>query len=149
MKRSHRIVRGFAAYLAFLAGLAWAGLEALAYSMCDNTVVEKKTSPEGGLEAVVFVRNCGATTGFSTHVSVQSSGRELANRAGNVFTAGSGEADVRPGPAGGPEAHVEWLSSDTLLIRYDDWSSVFQRRSSHMGVSLRYRRYSYSERFSP
>jgi len=37
---------------------------------CGNTIVEALPSPDGSHKAVVFVRNCGATTDFSTQMSV-------------------------------------------------------------------------------
>ena len=52
-------------------------------SLCGNTLLAETPSPEGNLRAVVFERNCGATTSFSTQVSVDaalraaSTGREL------------------------------------------------------------------------
>jgi hypothetical protein len=38
--------------------------------MCGNYVVAEKISPDGRRKVVVFQRDCGATTGFSTQVSL-------------------------------------------------------------------------------
>jgi hypothetical protein len=37
---------------------------------CGNAVLQDLPSPEGRRHAVVFTRDCGATTAFSTQVSV-------------------------------------------------------------------------------
>jgi hypothetical protein len=38
--------------------------------MCKNIVYKEYASPNAQLKAVVFARDCGATTGFSTQVSI-------------------------------------------------------------------------------
>src|SRR5437763_925426 len=41
------------------------------FSSCANDIVRKEMAPDGNaLEAFVFQRACGATTGFSTQISV-------------------------------------------------------------------------------
>jgi hypothetical protein len=54
--------------------------------MCGNSIVRRIASPDARYEAVLFERNCGATTGFATHVSVVSAGDEVTG-GGNAFAA--------------------------------------------------------------
>jgi len=53
--------------------------------MCANTVISSSTSPNGKWKVVLFERNCGATTGFSTQISLLESGEKLTNEAGNIY----------------------------------------------------------------
>jgi hypothetical protein len=54
---------------------------------CDNDKVVETFSPNGQFKAVTFRRNCGATTSYSTHVSILPASSKLPNEAGNVFIA--------------------------------------------------------------
>jgi hypothetical protein len=53
--------------------------------MCGNTVIREVLSPDHRIKAVVFQRDCGATTGFSTQVSLLSAQATLPNYSGNIF----------------------------------------------------------------
>jgi hypothetical protein len=54
---------------------------------CENEVVERVPSPDGSREVVVFTRNCGATTDFSTQISILPAGGVLPSRSGNTYIA--------------------------------------------------------------
>jgi hypothetical protein len=56
-------------------------------SLCGNGIISEASSPGATKRAVVFESSCGATTGFSTHVSVMNAGEALPDSAGNVFDA--------------------------------------------------------------
>jgi len=62
---------------------------------CENTILSEAGSPNGRLNAVLFERYCGATTGLSTQVSVLRSGIRP-DVSGNAFV-----ADTNNGAAGG------------------------------------------------
>lgn len=51
---------------------------------CDDEVVSTVASPSHTTSAVVFNRNCGATTGFNTQVSIVQAGASPSG-AGNVL----------------------------------------------------------------
>ncbi len=55
--------------------------------MCANTVITSSTSPNDKWKVVLFERNCGATTAFSSQISLLESGEELTNEAGNIYIA--------------------------------------------------------------
>ena len=95
--------------------------------LCDNEIVETMASPNGELAVVVFTRNCGATTGYSTQVSILKAGTELPNEAGNVFIAQS-EVNVAP----------KWLSANRLVLAGVSGSSGSIRGSSADGVVVEY-----------
>ncbi len=55
--------------------------------MCANTVISSNPSPNIKWKAVLFERNCGATTGFSSQISLLEKNEELQNEAGNIYIA--------------------------------------------------------------
>ncbi len=59
----------------------------LVSGMCANTVIASSASPGGKWKVVLFERNCGATTGFSSHISLLESDDQLANETGNIYVA--------------------------------------------------------------
>ena len=105
---------------------------------CDNVETARVTSPQGGHDAVVFRRDCGATTGFSTHVTILPTGKPLANRAGNAFTADSNHGAAPESPDGGPEVSVEWLSEKRLLVLHHRSARTFLSASHAAGVDVSY-----------
>jgi len=54
-------------------------------SGCENTEQQRVPSPNGRFELVIFERNCGATTDFSTQVSLVDRGAKLIDRPGNAY----------------------------------------------------------------
>lgn len=104
---------------------------------CGNTVLQDAVSPDGRRHAVVYVRNCGATTGFGTDVSILPSVRGVRG-AGNVFVADAdhGRAPERPG--GGLAVTARWLDRRTLELRYDGRARVFRRDERHDDTNVRY-----------
>jgi len=104
---------------------------------CGNDVVSRKTSPDGQREAVMFQRDCGATTGFSTQISIIDAGDKLSG-IGNTFRADDDHGIARAGDWGGPWAEMKWLSPDRLLIRYAAQSRLFEQGNHVEGVEITY-----------
>ena len=57
--------------------LLTAALMAGCGSTCDNEISQSISSPSGAMKTVVFHRECGATVGFNTQVSILPSNRRL------------------------------------------------------------------------
>ena len=114
------------------------GLSRVGDSMCGVTVVRRTPSPNGRLEAVLFERNCGATTDFVTNLSVVRAGTSISNDGGNLLVADSdgGRAPLASGHV--IPVSVEWIGSDSLIVRYDRRARVFHRVESAHGVPVRY-----------
>jgi hypothetical protein len=81
--------------------------------LCDEDLVSESTSPGNQTVAKVFIRNCGATTGYLTHVNLKSTWSYF-NTAwvgtisqGEVFGNGC-ERDVR----------LVWIDESNLEITY-------------------------------
>ena len=104
---------------------------------CSNTIVSRARAPDGRHEAVMFQRDCGATTGFSTQMSVLDASGELAG-AGNAFRADDDHGVARAGEWGGPWAEIRWLSPDHLLVRYAAKSRLFEQKEELSGVRITY-----------
>lgn len=81
----------------------------LAFSdMCGNEVWANYPSPDGRLQAVVFQRDCGATTSLSTQVTILQANDDLPNRSGDVLVIDGDPDTVAP--------KISWLSDESLVI---------------------------------
>jgi hypothetical protein len=87
--------------------------------MCGHQIVRHRLSPDGSLNAVTFEFDCGATTGFSTHISIIPAHADLPNEAGNAFTTWDRDGVVPLGSWGGPITHLRWINDRKVEIRYD------------------------------
>jgi hypothetical protein len=103
---------------------------------CDNTLVHVVKAPDGQKSAVIFERSCGATTGFSTQISILPPD-EMPSDRGNVFVANL-HGGGTPAAWGGPWADVQWLSSQQLLIRYDTAAVVYRAQETIPGANIRF-----------
>lgn len=104
---------------------------------CTNTVVTSAVAPDGRHSAALFQRDCGATTGFSSQISLVAPGEDPSG-AGNVFRADDDHGAAVAGTWGGPWAEMKWLAADHLLIRYATKSRVFNRADHVDGIRLTY-----------
>ena len=85
----------------------------------------------------MFQRDCGATTGFSTQVSVVAQG-EQPSGSGNAFRADDDHGAAAAGTWGGPWAEIRWLAPDQLLIRYAAKSRLFEQEDEVSGIRISY-----------
>ncbi len=106
-----------------IAGLLWSA----ACRLCANEIVSEAHSPDERLRAVVFRRDCGATTDFTLHVSVLGATEPLSNDEGNVFRAGN---DGRTPPV---EVKVAGQDSRHLLVRFPARARIY-RQSAIVGT---------------
>ena len=102
--------------------------------LCGNKVIREAASPDSDLKAVVFERDCGATTAFSTQISILDAGDELSGSA-NTFVIDQGQ--LLDG-WNGPWASVKWVGPRSLEIRYDATARAFEQDSSVNGVAVSY-----------
>lgn len=95
---------------------------------CGNETLADVAAPSGDKRAVVFTRNCGATTEFSAHVSVIAVGDALPDRGGNVLSVGADHLST--------DIDIEWTAPDSLSVRYRVPSGVFAAESRPTGVAV-------------
>ncbi len=106
--------------------------------LCGNDVLTEHRSPDGTMKAVVFVRNCGATTSYSTQLSILDADDSLPAGAGNTFIADTDHGRVLPGPGGGPAVEVVWTGKQSLAISFAARIRVFKQESSVDGIHIEY-----------
>jgi len=104
---------------------------------CQNTILSSTASPDGERHAVLFMRDCGATTDFSTQASILRD-EALPTGAGNLFIADGGSASAPPTDHGGPWAEVVWQGPRRLLVRYDSMAEVYKQQDQVAGVTVTY-----------
>ena len=90
-----------------LAGFLWIFMCATE-NMCGNEIFKEVSSPDFEFKAVIFQRDCGATTGFSTQVSVIPITETLPNEGGNVLIIDGHPSDT--------QLEISWLSNSELKI---------------------------------
>jgi hypothetical protein len=96
---------------------------------CSDTPKSKATSADGRLMANVYERNCGATTDFSSMVSVQSTSDKFRAEEGLLFVA-KGRYDLS----------VAWTGPRTLLITCTSCSrsNVFREVAALGDIDVKY-----------
>jgi hypothetical protein len=106
--------------------------------MCADTVIKTALSPDGRRKAVLFERNCGATTGFSTQVGIYRANRTPASKR-TVFTADTDHGAVEVAASGGPWADLAWASPNRLVVTYAAGARVHRREPRAGAVTVVYR----------
>ena len=105
---------------------------------CTNEVLAEVVSPDSTSRAVVFNRECGATTGSTTQVSIMPVGAALPDSSGNVFIADDDHGRAPSASHGGPRVDLRWATSDTLELRHHHLARVFTRETERSGVTVRF-----------
>jgi hypothetical protein len=116
------IVLLFGALLAFV----WA----ISQFACGSYLSQEAISPNGEYKAVVYQRDCGATTGFSTQISLLDADDSLGNRPGNVFRANGHPDDFA--------IKMNWEDDTHLVIEHNGEFSPIKAETSYRGVTIRY-----------
>lgn len=105
---------------------------------CANRVIAEAVSPGKGVRAVVFERNCGATTGFSTQVSLIRGPSGSPRGKGNLFIADDNHGGVPVDLHGTLPVKAVWTSDRDLTIRYPSGARVFLSKEALLGVRIKY-----------
>ena len=99
-----------------LFGLVWLGINLLISDMCCNEFISQSFSPGKELKAILFKRDCGATTAYSYQVSVL-------NRWDSVSNADTGNVFVSYGTSA-----LKWRDDRTLLITRKSAERIFKEQ---------------------
>ena len=121
-----------------------AGIGVLAYlfsGMCVNEPLAEYMSPGARAKLIVFQRDCGATTGFSTQASLLKPDDRLPSRGGNLFVADTDHGLAPSGPGGGPELRVRWEGPQRLLLQHHAKARVFKADRQHDGIEVLYEKF--------
>ncbi len=95
-------------------------------NMCGSELLNSVSSPNGNKKAVSFVYDCGATTGFSTQVSILDVD-DLITSAGNIMTT-DGKNNLK----------LEWVSDKELLISNTKRLKIFKKERSFKNINVSY-----------
>ena len=104
---------------------------------CSNTTVTQLDAPGGQHSVTLFQRDCGASTGFTTQISIHDRGSAPSGR-GNIFVADADHGAAAVGDWGGPWAEMRWLAPDHLQIRYAEKSRIFNQIEQRDGIRISY-----------
>ncbi len=91
----------------------------------------RQLSPNRELKAVVFVRDCGATTSFSSQIAILESSEKLTSRdGGNIYIVNEQLDNLK----------VKWLSNKKLLIESPKVPKrkIFEQKRLFKGVEIEY-----------
>ncbi|MGH7627292.1 MAG: hypothetical protein ACREOJ_18495 [Gemmatimonadaceae bacterium] len=105
--------------------------------MCGNEVRSSAVAPDGRHVAVLFQRDCGATTGDNLELSLVQA-TERPQGGGNTFIV---DAPARDSIATGSLVSlvtVHWISASALQVRYDRRLRVFRQETQVDGIAVSY-----------
>lgn len=94
---------------------------------CSNEVDVILEAPQGDRIAVVFNRNCGATTGFNSQLSVLPRGAATSSQAGNALIA-DGTVPLK----------LRWTSESELVVSGHQGATLFKQEHLANGVTISY-----------
>jgi hypothetical protein len=104
---------------------------------CGIDIVEELTSPDGNQKAVLFTRNCGATTDYTSEISILPL-HESPSDGGNVFAADSNHGAASTLEGGGPIVVMSWTSPNALSVSYAAEARAFAKENKVRGVEITY-----------
>lgn len=133
-----KIAIWFGGFIVAGLGIAAALVFVMLDGMCGNSLLSESTSSDRSVKAVVFQRDCGATTGFSTQISVMNNDSVLPNQSGNLFIADTDQGRAPSGAGGGPEVRVAWIGPRSLRVEYHQDARVFLNEHARLGVAAEY-----------
>ena len=93
---------------------------------CGNEILNEFVSPDHSKKLVVFQRDCGATTGFSTQASVLAINETLPDEGGNVFSSDTNHGAAPAGRGGGPELRIRWETPNRVILEHHTATRVFK-----------------------
>ena len=103
---------------------------------CGNRSVDETVSPSGEWSAVLFVRDCGATTGLSLQMSVIREGDDLPNESGNLLVLGDGSG-WSPNEAPPAKVVPRLLSETTFEVLVAEREDIIFLAESVEGIVVR------------
>ncbi|RVU35341.1 hypothetical protein EOE67_14280 [Rheinheimera riviphila] len=89
---------------------------------CGSEPYKSVVSPNGKYKAVIYQFDCGATTGFSTQISILGANEDLEESGGNVFSSDGHPNDAAP--------EVRWVSDHQLNIHQRAGFRVYKQEVS-------------------
>jgi len=107
-------------------------------SLCGSILIAEFPAPKKPLKASLYVRDCGATTDFSTQVSILDTSERTPPVPGNALVLDTDHGKAPAGSRGGPEVRVTWASDTVLLLAYHPRARVLHSATQVRGISIKY-----------
>ncbi len=99
---------------------------------CGNDIYQRLDSRDRSYKILKYSRDCGATTGVSTQISLLPFKKELSNEeSGNVFVCDAYISDSM--------VKVQWVDDSSVLIIYNKGLEVFKKNSTINGITIKYK----------
>jgi hypothetical protein len=126
--RARPVLIGVAAVvIAALAAYLWYLIPALALGgTCADEVRGESASPDGRVLATSYIRNCGATTGYSSHVSLRTAKAPFNPDKDFTALVIDGVCDVE----------MSWSAVTTLLLQNPATCEVIRRESRWRDIQI-------------
>jgi hypothetical protein len=106
--------------------------------VCGNEILSEFVSPDNSKKIVVFQRDCGATTPFSTQASLLAITDKLPDEGGNVFSGDTNHGAAPSRPGGGPELRVRWEDRNGLILEHHKAARIFKATQRIGEVEVQY-----------
>ena len=96
---------------------------------CEDAIKTDVKSPDGKYAATLYERDCGATTDFSTIVSLRANGDDFDGEKGRIFVV-----------EGQPQVNLVWQASNAIRIECSQCQSkdIFKREVKWQDVNISY-----------
>lgn len=107
-------------------GVWWAWLND--YGLCDVTEIAKVPSPQGDLVAIVFEKDCGATTSFNTQIALVRNDAWAHLLPLHAFVVVNERGNLHP----------VWVDNNKIRISLPQNDEVYLREKHALGVTISY-----------
>lgn len=107
-------------------------------NICGEELLHEAYSSETKYKALVLERNCGATTGFSTLVSIQFSDSDYKK---DIFLGDDDHGATPHGRGRSTRVEAEWISKDSLAIYHHEKARVFLSKKKGENLTIIYRNF--------
>ena len=104
-----------------------------------NTIIFGVVSPDERNKAVIFERNSGATTDFSTQIPLLPVSSPPPKGDGNIFISDTWNGRAPSAAWGGPGVKVHWEGPHKLIIEHHMMARIFKAEAQIAGVLIEYR----------
>jgi hypothetical protein len=108
------------------------------FGMCGVDIVAIVPSPDQRQRVVIYQHDCGATTDFSTQVTLNPLFASRPIGGGNIWSADAGHGIAPRAKWGGPDVQVDWTSPTSLRLLHHPRVRVFRAEKRVGGVNIAY-----------
>lgn len=113
--------------VAIILWVAFAYIVSTTFAGCENTIIQTVESLNKKHKAVLFERSCGATTGFSSQVSILRIDEDLGNNGGNIYRAKGYPNNIA----------LKWTSKNMLFVGGASFDA-FKKRYQYNEIDIVY-----------